>query len=173
MKKLLKIKQNHFVIVDDLLSLSEGDIVGCLSTHYNNADHSEDTQINHIRTWSEKDTCELCFKITHSTEPLSENCKKCNSFCDDCSEQTKPIELEDVLKIIKKEPSFIESRIEELTRLANFASMSKNYTEEHFLITQIQHWRKALENDKEKYNLEDSWDVCFDNNGKIKLAFNK
>lgn len=86
--KLIKINTDHYIIVDDS-EIKEGDY------HF-------DFDKNEIDTWKGNlySNRLKCKKITHSTQPLSDECKNCTGYCEQCVDGTKPLSLSEVKELI-------------------------------------------------------------------------
>ena len=90
--KLIKLSETHYIVVDDS-EIKEGDW------------YIDDA--NNIRRsiTSDKDYCvsrKDYKKITRSTRPLSEECIRCNGYCEQCVDGTKPLSLSEVEEVISR-----------------------------------------------------------------------
>lgn len=191
MKRLLKISDEHYIIIDSEASIDVNDWYFTRRFGLGIENNSGETKIER--------KSEGYVRISHSTKPLSKACRRCNGFCEQCIDRTKPLELKDVLIVTREKPSFIELRIAELQKLIKYArdQFSKGLIE-----SQILYWNQLLNENEQKYSEEEidvvlngwtnevyfghvrtnlverlqenkkpktSWDVDFDKNNKLKL----
>ena len=84
--KLIKLSNTHYIIVDDS-EIKDGDYV------YD----SKDKVIRYVKKYLKDDWIK---KITHSTQPLSEECRKCNGYCEQCVDIIKPLSLSEIEEAI-------------------------------------------------------------------------
>ena len=105
--KLIKLQPDHYIMVNDS-EIKEGDFsfyppfgIGknividgelCFYIESKNGKGSL-TQ----RTYQ---TLDKNKKITHSTKPLSEECKTCTGYCEQCVDRTKSLSLQEVKELI-------------------------------------------------------------------------
>ena len=85
MNKLIKLSESHYIIVDDS-EIKEGDL--CIY------------KTGEIIQYLVKLNTDNLRKITHSTQPLSDECKYCTGACEECIDGTKPLSLSEVEEAI-------------------------------------------------------------------------
>lgn len=140
MQKIIKLSDTHYIICDDS-EIKEGDYMvlnydhpsgKVRKCHYIVNNGHEDQLMIDAKDDFGWGFCkrDQVFKITHSTEPFEEGCKKCNGFCEQCIELTNSIEL---------------SEIEELVNGYSVEKMG----ESRFGIEreEVPHWRSYIDND--------------------------
>ena len=100
--KLIEITKDHYVVVD-YSEIENGDsvYVNCselgvkdirkVSDYYNEQYLFEGGGQIHI---------DYCKKITHSTQPLSDECKYCTGYCEQCVDVIKPLSISEVEELI-------------------------------------------------------------------------
>lgn len=86
--KLIKLSETHYIVIDDS-EIKEGDFAIHIGNPYFQFNES-------MRQF----LCKDCKKITHSTEPLSEECKRCTGACEQCIDGTKQLSLSEVEEAI-------------------------------------------------------------------------
>lgn len=192
MKRLLKISDEHYIIIDSEALIDVNDWYFTRRFGLGIQNNSGESKIERKAVGY--------VKITHSTKPLSETCSRCKyGLCIECRENTIPLDIKDVLIVTREKPSFIELRIAELQKLVNYArdQFSKGLIE-----SQILYWNQLLKENEQKYSEEEinevingwtnevyfghvrtnfierlqenkkpktSWDVDFDTNNKLIL----
>ena len=138
---LIKINTEHYVIVDDS-EIKEGDVVAekLITGEY---ELFEIHNTNDIDSSSQK-------VITHSTQPLSEECKTCTGYCEQCVDKTKPLSLQEVKELIGEVD--VEKKAEEYADFSNdyvplaFGEKFNTTTKRDYLAG----YNQALEANKEK-----------------------
>ncbi len=90
-QKLIKLSDNDYIIVDDS-EIKKGD-------WYYDTNDKESLLPIYQRSQDPK-FYKGCKKITHSTQPLSEECKRCTGACEQCVDKTKPLSLSEVEEAI-------------------------------------------------------------------------
>lgn len=92
--KLIKINTDHYVVVDNS-EIKEGDWYVGLHNKVVKATDGKHYAAEALRL-NGKSVC----KITHSTQPLSEECKICTGYCEKCVDGTKPFSLQEVKELL-------------------------------------------------------------------------
>lgn len=90
-QKLIKLSDNHYIIVDGS-EIKDGD-------WYCDTNDKESLLPIYQRSQDPK-FYKGCKKITHSTQTLSEECKRCTGACEQCVDKTKPLSLSEVEEVI-------------------------------------------------------------------------
>jgi hypothetical protein len=137
--KLIKLNTDHYVVVDDS-EIKEGDYY--VRTDTNLIFSTLKGSNPHI---IEK----YCKKITHSTQPLSEKCKTCTGYCEQCVDGTKSLSLQEVKELIGEVD--VEKKIRNEMGIPDYLPInSMSPPMQGSLDFGIKCYTQALEDNKEK-----------------------
>lgn len=106
MNKLIKLSETYYIAVDNS-EKKEGDWVRCgviIGTYKRDPINDTHDIICKGKCYPFSLESDLQ-KITHSTEPLSKECKYCTGYCKQCVDGTKPLSLSEIEEAIKNNPS--------------------------------------------------------------------
>lgn len=95
MNKLIKLSDTHYIVVNDS-EIKEGDWF-----YYKHFGEDIIAQAKETTDLVNLNNPDRYFKkVTHSTQPLSKECKTCTGYCEQCVDETNSLSLSEVKELI-------------------------------------------------------------------------